>query len=77
MVNFATRNGTATSGEDYTTRTGTLTFAPGEATKTITIAVKGDKKREADEYFDVLIGTVSENALIVDGAGCGTIFNDD
>ena len=76
-VNFATGNGTATGGEDYVARSGTLTFAPGETVKTITITVKGDKKREADEYFDVLLGTVSGNALIVDGAGPGTIFNDD
>jgi len=76
-VNFATGNGTATAGEDYAARSGTLTFAPGETTKTITVTVHGDKKREADEYFDVLLGTVSGNALIVDGAGRGTIFNDD
>ena len=32
-------------------KTGTLTFAPGATTKTITIEVKGDSKREANETF--------------------------
>lgn len=77
-VTFATRNGTATTADnDYIARSGTLTFAPGETVKTITISVKGDKKREADEYFDVLLGTASRNALIADGSGRGTIVNDD
>jgi hypothetical protein len=36
---------------DYVAKTGTLTFAPGETTKTITIEVKGDSKKEANETF--------------------------
>ncbi|MCI0684017.1 MAG: hypothetical protein L0Y71_18060 [Gemmataceae bacterium] len=47
---FAPLNGTATTGNnDYVAKTGTLTFAPGETTKTITIEVKGDSKKEANE----------------------------
>ena len=46
-MSFRTVNGTATTGDnDYVSKTGTLTFAPGETTKTITIEVKGDSKRE-------------------------------
>ena len=51
-MSFATANGTATtSNNDYVAKTGTLTFAPGETTKTITIEVKGDNRREANETF--------------------------
>jgi hypothetical protein len=51
-MSFRTANGTATtSNNDYVARTGTLTFLPGETTKTITIEVKGDSKRESNEYF--------------------------
>ena len=47
-----TVNGTATTSDnDYVANSGTLTFAPGETTKTITIEVKGDSKKEADERF--------------------------
>ncbi|PYM15493.1 MAG: hypothetical protein DMD81_14915 [Candidatus Rokuibacteriota bacterium] len=41
-VAFATAPGTATAGNDYQNISGTLTFAPGQTTKTITVAVKGD-----------------------------------
>ena len=45
-------SGTAKTGEvDSVARAGTLTFAPGETTKTITIEIKGDSKREANETF--------------------------
>ena len=45
---FLTVDGTAkTSDQDYVARTGTRTFAPGETTKTITIVVNGDDKKEA------------------------------
>ena len=44
--------GTAkTSDGDCIGKIGTLTFAPGETTKTSTIEVKGDSKKEADETF--------------------------
>jgi hypothetical protein len=76
-VNYSTANGTATALEDYTAASGTLTFAPGETTKTITIKVKGDRKREADETFFVNLFDVSSNATIFDAQGIGTILNDD
>ena len=38
-VKYTTANGTAKAGSDYTSKSGTLTFAPGETTKTISIAV--------------------------------------
>lgn len=76
-VNYSTANGTATAGEDYTAASGTLTFAPGETTKTITIQVKGDQKKEADETFFVNLSGVSSNALLLDAQGIGTILNDD
>ena len=74
-VNFATADGTAAAGEDYVAASGTLTFAPGETTKTITVVVKGDKQKEADETFSVnLFGAFG--ALILDGQGLGSILDD-
>jgi hypothetical protein len=77
-MSFRNGNGTApTSDGGYVARTGTLTFAPGEKTKTITITVKGDSKKEADEtvYLD-LFGN-SSNSLFTKNRGIGTILNDD
>ena len=76
-VSFKTIDGTATTGDnDYVAQTGTITFNPGETTKTITIEVKGDNKREADETFSLVL-TGATNAEILDGTGLGTIANDD
>ncbi len=58
-------------------KTGTLTFAPGETTKTITIAVKGDSKKEANETFYLDLFGLSGNALFTKNRGLGTILNDD
>jgi probable HAF family extracellular repeat protein len=77
-MSFRTANGTAnTSDNDYVARTGTLTFAPGQTTKTITIEVKGDSKREADEVFYLDLFGLSSNALFTKSRGTGTILNDD
>ncbi len=54
-VDYATSDGTATAGSDYTAASGTLTFAAGETTQTIDVAVTGDALDEADETFTVTL----------------------
>jgi hypothetical protein len=77
-VSYRTVDGTATtSNSDYVARTGTLTFKPGETTKTITIDVRGDRTREADETFYVDLFGNSSNSLLTRNRGIGTILNDD
>ena len=77
-MSFRTVNGTATTSDnDYIAKTGTLTFAPGETTKTITIEVKGDSKKEANETFYLDLFDLSSNALFTKNRGVGTILNDD
>jgi hypothetical protein len=77
-LSFRTVDGTATTGNnDYAAKTGTLTFAPGETTKTITIEVKGDSKREANETFYLELFGNSSNASFTKNRGIGTILNDD
>ena len=75
-VEFATANGTASSGSDYTAATGTVNFAAGEATKTITVLVNGDTTTEPDETFIVALSNPVD-ATIADSQGQGTIENDD
>ena len=52
-VHYATANGTATAGSDYTAASGDVTFAAGQTSKTITVAVLGDRLAEPNETFVV------------------------
>jgi ELWxxDGT repeat protein len=77
-MSFHTLNGTAkTSDDDCIAKTGTLTFNPGETTKTITIEVRGDSKKEANETFYLDLFGLSGNSLFTKNRGIGTILNDD
>jgi len=76
-VSYRTVNGTATAGSDYTSTSGSVTFAPGETTKTITIQLKGDNKRESNETFYLELLNNSSNSLLTRTRGIGTILNDD
>ena len=61
----------------YVAKTGTLTFAAGATTKTITIVVNGDSKKEADETFYLDLFGNSSNSLVTKNRGVGIILNDD
>jgi hypothetical protein len=76
QVDFATKDGTASSGSDYKATNGTLTFAAGETSKQISVKVNGDTTVEPDEQFSVELSRAS-GATIGDGLGVGTIVNDD
>ncbi|MEP1079566.1 Ig-like domain-containing protein [Leptolyngbya sp. PL-A3] len=75
-VNYATANGTAVAGTDFTSTTGTLTFAAGEVSKTISVAIAGDTSFEANETFQVNLLSPT-NATLATAQGLGTILNDD
>ena len=73
-VTYATSNGTATAGEDYTAASGTLTFSVGEIEQTIEVALIDDAVEEEDETFTVTL-TGPEGATL--GVATGTITDDD
>jgi Ca2+-binding RTX toxin-like protein len=75
-VDFATADGTATAGADYTALNGTLTFDPGVTEQEIRVPVQGDDVLEPDEMFFVNLSN-PVNDVIVDGQGEATIVNDD
>jgi predicted outer membrane repeat protein len=76
-VNFATANGTALAGSDYTGQSGTLTFAPGgPLTQSVRITIVGDVTLENDETLYVFLSSAS-NAGISKARGVGTVTNDD
>ena len=73
-VDYATSNGTATSGADFDANSGTLTFAPGVISQTITVAILNDAIFENSESFTILL-SAAVNATITDGTGVGTILD--
>jgi len=75
-VDFATADGTATAGTDYSAVDGTLTFAPGETVQEILVPILGDDVVEGDETFFVNLSN-PVNDVIADGQGAGTIWDDD
>ena len=75
-VTWATADGTATAGSDYTRASGKLRFAPGETEKTISVPVLDDAHDEGAETFTLRL-TASSGAAIADGVATGTIENTD
>ena len=76
-VDFATADGTATTANsDYFANSGTVAIAPGTLSGTLTVTVRGDKTKEANETFVVNLSGATDGT-ISDSQGVGTIINDD
>ena len=74
-VEYATSDGTAVAGSDYTATSGTLTFQPGEAEKTVSVPVLEDDHDEGSETLTLRLSN-AQGARIADGEATGTITND-
>ena len=75
-VEYATSDGTATSGTDFTAESGTLTFAANETTKTVSVATTDDSADEENETFTLTLSSPA-NATLGDAAATGTINDND
>ena len=76
-LTFTTSDGTATAGQDYTATVQVLTFVAAQTTQTINVPIAGDAANEANEIFNVTLSAPTNGLVIGDGAGVGTIINDD
>jgi len=73
-VQYATADGTATAGADYTATSGTLTLPAGATTATVEVPILDDTAREESETFTVTLS--DPTAATLTGAGAtGTIAN--
>ena len=64
-VQYATADGTAQAGLDYTSKSGTLTFLAGETTKTIEIEILDDVLgSEPQEFFTVTLSNPTGEATL-------------
>jgi hypothetical protein len=77
-VKFTTSDGTAKAAadNDYVSQSGVLTFLPGQTTRTVSVVIKGDVKKELNENL-LLVLSAPVNSYITDPIGIGTIVNDD
>ncbi len=80
-IDYATANGTATAGSDYSANTGTITIDPGfRSSVPIPITIIGDTAVEGDETFTVTISNArygSTPIVITKATGTGTIRDDE
>jgi hypothetical protein len=63
-VDYATSNGTATAGEDYTAKSGTLKFGPGKKSQTITVPIRADKVDEPNETVLLTLSNPTGGAVL-------------
>ena len=77
-VDYATQDGTATAGQDYTATSGTLTFAAytTNLTQTISIPILGGTTVEPNEYLNIFLSNPT-NAIIQPSITRIEIVNDD
>ncbi len=75
-VDYATADGTAKAGEDYEAVSGTLTFAAGETSKTVAVAVLDDAVDEGSETLTLTLSNPS-GATLAYAEATGTIENSD
>ena len=72
-VQYATADGSAVAGFDYTAASGILTFALGETQKTVSVPVHDDAHDEGNETLTLTLSDASA-AQIADGLATGTII---
>ena len=75
-VHYATSDGTAAAGQDYTAASGTLTIPAGSRRETIAVAVLDDAINDDGETLTLTLSN-AQGAVIDDATATGTIRNRD
>ena len=73
-VDYATSDGTAQAGSDYTAASTTLSFNAGDLSQTVEVTVLTDSEDEGQETLTLTLSNPSQ-ATLGDGTGTGTIEN--
>jgi hypothetical protein len=75
-VNYATEDGSATAGSDYSATSGGIQFNAGSATRLVSVPISGDTDVEPDETLTLNLSK-PKNGATADGLLIATIRNDD
>jgi hypothetical protein len=75
-VNYEILDGSAKETTDYQAADGELSFAPGETSQTIEVAINNDNELEGSESLHLVLSE-PQNASLGDDTGVGTILDDD
>jgi len=76
-IDYATSDGTAIAGSDYTARTGTLTFAAGQLSRTISIPITDDTLYEGtSETFTLTLSNPGGGAVLTSPASATVTISD-
>ena len=75
-VDYATRNGTAVAGQDFTPISGTLVFREGQRTQRLCVKVLDDSHDEGTETMTLVLSN-PVRAYLADGTATGSISNTD
>ena len=73
-VDYATSDGTALAGSDYTAASGALTFNAGDTSQTVQVTVLTDSEDESQETLTLTLSNPSQ-ATLDDATGTGAIEN--
>lgn len=76
-VTYSTSNGTAIAVADYTATTAAVIFAPGETSKTFTVAITNDNLDEADEVINLALSAPGNATLGTPSVATLTVVDDD
>lgn len=72
-VDYATSNGTATAGQDYTTTAGTLNFADGQSSLTFQVPIINDTLAEGDETVGLALSNPTGPGAVLGAQSTATL----
>jgi beta-glucanase (GH16 family) len=75
-ISYATQDGTATAGKDYTSVSGTLTIPAGQIVGHVDVMVFPDSLRNSEQFFTLTFSSPVNATISGTGKATGTILND-
>ncbi|MDX9813032.1 MAG: Calx-beta domain-containing protein [Sulfurimonadaceae bacterium] len=75
VINYTTRDKSATSGKDYVAKAGTITIPSGQSEVKIPVAILDDYLYENKEEFELVVTGTQGKVIVEKGTGVGTILD--